>query len=195
MQLSPLDVAHRAALHAALGEPLRLAIVDDLAVSDRSPGELGERHGLSANLLAHHLDVLEAAGAIIRFESAGDRRRRYVRLITASFEWPVTSTMRSFSNRTPMRSANRPGWQRDGRRLLQRARAVGDPGGREHRHGQRGHRARRLVGGGGDALLGLEEPVLLAEPWVKSSCVEATRVPRPTMMPDGVASGVPLAYS
>ena len=60
MQLSPLDVAHRAALHAALGEPLRLAIVDDLAVSDRSPGELGERHGLSANLLAHHLDVLEA---------------------------------------------------------------------------------------------------------------------------------------
>ena len=44
------------------GLVLTLAIVDDLAVSDRSPGELGERHGLSANLLAHHLDVLEAAG-------------------------------------------------------------------------------------------------------------------------------------
>jgi protein-tyrosine-phosphatase len=87
VQLSPLDVAHRAALHAALGEPLRLAIVDDLAVSDRSPSELGERHGLTANLLAHHLDVLEAAGAIIRFESSGDRRRRYVRLVTDSLEW------------------------------------------------------------------------------------------------------------
>lgn len=87
MQVSPLDVVHRAGLHAALGEPVRLAIVDDLAVSDRSPGELGHRHGLSANLLAHHLDVLEAAGAVIRFESSGDRRRRYVRLVTASFDW------------------------------------------------------------------------------------------------------------
>ena len=68
-------------MHAALGEPARLAIVDDLAVSDRSPKELGERHGLPTNLLAHHLDVLEAAGLIARFGSAGDRRRKYVRAI------------------------------------------------------------------------------------------------------------------
>jgi protein-tyrosine-phosphatase len=66
-------------MHAALGEPVRLAIVDDLACSDRSPTELGERHGLATNLLAHHLDVLEGAGLIERFASAGDRRRRYVR--------------------------------------------------------------------------------------------------------------------
>lgn len=87
VQHSPLDVVHRAALHAALGEPVRLAIVDDLALSDRSPKELAERHGLPTPLLAHHLDVLEAAGAIIRFESAGDRRRRYVRIVTASLDW------------------------------------------------------------------------------------------------------------
>ena len=31
--------------------------------------------------------MLEAAGAIIRFESAGDRRRRYVRIVTASLDW------------------------------------------------------------------------------------------------------------
>lgn len=68
-------------MHAALGEPVRLAIVDDLALSDRSPKELGERHGLPTNLLAHHLDVLEAAGLIVRFGSAGDRRRKYVRLV------------------------------------------------------------------------------------------------------------------
>jgi len=67
-------------MHAALGDPVRLAIVEELALSDRSPKELGERYGLATNLLAHHLDVLEVAGLIQRFVSAGDRRRRYVRV-------------------------------------------------------------------------------------------------------------------
>jgi len=75
------SLERRASMYAALGEPARLQIVDDLAVSDRSPKELGERHGLPTNLLAHHLDVLEAAGLIVRFGSAGDRRRKYVRLV------------------------------------------------------------------------------------------------------------------
>lgn len=74
------DVAERARVHAALGEPARLAIVEDLVVSDRSPTELAARHGLAGNLLAHHLDVLEDAALIERFVSSGDRRRRYVRL-------------------------------------------------------------------------------------------------------------------
>jgi protein-tyrosine-phosphatase len=77
------SVARRAAVHAALGEPVRLAIVEDLAVSDRSPKELSERFSVPANLLAHHLDVLEDVGLIERFVSAGDRRRRYVRLLRA----------------------------------------------------------------------------------------------------------------
>lgn len=75
------DLVRRATMHAALGEPARLAIVDDLTTSDRSPGELGRRHGLPTNLLAHHLDVLEGAGLIVRFASSGDRRRKYVRLV------------------------------------------------------------------------------------------------------------------
>jgi len=74
-------LAERAALHAALGEPVRLAIVDDLATSDRSPKELADRLSVPTNLLAHHLDVLEDVGLIERFVSAGDRRRRYVRLV------------------------------------------------------------------------------------------------------------------
>jgi protein-tyrosine-phosphatase len=77
------SVTERAAVHAALGEPVRLAIVDDLAVSDRSPKELAARFSLPSNLLAHHLDVLEEVGLIERFVSAGDRRRRYVRLVRA----------------------------------------------------------------------------------------------------------------
>lgn len=68
-------------MHAALGEQLRLGIVDELFVSDRSPKELAAAFDVSSNLLAHHLDVLEDVGLIERFESAGDRRRRYVRLL------------------------------------------------------------------------------------------------------------------
>jgi protein-tyrosine-phosphatase len=55
-------------------------MVDELAVSDRSPTELGTRFDLPSNLLTHHLDVLADAGLIERITSTGDRRRRYVRL-------------------------------------------------------------------------------------------------------------------
>lgn len=74
-------VEHRATLHAALGDPVRLSIVDELMVSDRAPVELQALTGLESNLLAHHLDTLEEAGLIVRTHSSGDARRRYVRLI------------------------------------------------------------------------------------------------------------------
>lgn len=80
----------RSALHAALGEPARLAIVDELMVSDRSPGELVDRLSMPSNLLAHHLDVLQQAGVVTRSASAGDGRRRYVRLVRPS---PVGATV------------------------------------------------------------------------------------------------------
>ena len=75
-----VELVQRAAMHAALGEPIRLAIVDDLVATDRSPKELGQRLGLPTNLLAHHLDVLANAGLINRGISSGDQRRRYVQL-------------------------------------------------------------------------------------------------------------------
>ncbi|MBX3286181.1 MAG: helix-turn-helix domain-containing protein [Actinobacteria bacterium] len=75
----PLPI--RAARHAALGDPVRLAIVDELAASDRSPVELRHRFGLESNLLAHHLDVLESVGLVNRTRSSGDGRRRYVHLL------------------------------------------------------------------------------------------------------------------
>ncbi|HEY5981254.1 MAG TPA: helix-turn-helix domain-containing protein [Microlunatus sp.] len=70
----------RVALFAALGEPLRLAIVDRLVPGDVSPGELRTELGLATNLLAHHLGVLEQAGVIRRVRSEGDRRRSYLQL-------------------------------------------------------------------------------------------------------------------
>jgi protein-tyrosine-phosphatase/DNA-binding HxlR family transcriptional regulator len=75
------DVSRRAAVHAALGDPARVQMVDALALSDRSPGELGSLLRLPTNLLAHHLNVLERVGAVARTRSEHDRRRTYVRLV------------------------------------------------------------------------------------------------------------------
>lgn len=77
------ELARRARVHAALGEPARLAIADRLVPGDASPGELGAALGLATNLLAHHLRVLQDAGVIRRIQSEGDRRRTYVQLTLA----------------------------------------------------------------------------------------------------------------
>src|SRR2546423_2810714 len=75
-----IELAARARVHAARGEPARLAIVDALLLGDAAPGEIGTALGLPTNLLAHHLGVLADAGLIERSRSEGDRRRTYLRL-------------------------------------------------------------------------------------------------------------------
>lgn len=70
----------RAGVHRALGEPLRLAIVEALEFSDRTSGELRELTGAAWPLFRFHLHALEAAGLVECRTSEGDRRRRYVRL-------------------------------------------------------------------------------------------------------------------
>jgi protein-tyrosine-phosphatase/DNA-binding transcriptional ArsR family regulator len=75
------NLEQRARMHAALGEPVRLAIMDRLALGDLSPGELGKEFAVATNLLAHHLRVLEGAGLIRRVRSEGDGRRSYVQLV------------------------------------------------------------------------------------------------------------------
>jgi protein-tyrosine-phosphatase/DNA-binding transcriptional ArsR family regulator len=76
----------RAAVLAALGDPVRLAVVDALVLADCSPGELGERLGVPTNLMAHHVKVLEEAGLLERLRSEGDRRRSYLRLRPAALD-------------------------------------------------------------------------------------------------------------
>lgn len=76
----------RAERYAALGDEMRLAIVDELRRSDRSPVELRRLLGLESNLVAHHLDALERVGLVVRTPSSGDRRRRYVRLVPSAFD-------------------------------------------------------------------------------------------------------------
>lgn len=74
----------RVARHAALGDPVRLAVVDHLAGSDHSPHELQQLLDVPSNLLAHHLDVLESVNLVVRGRSSGDGRRRYVHLLPDS---------------------------------------------------------------------------------------------------------------
>lgn len=81
MPKNVLTLHDRAARHGALSDPTRLAIVDELLRSDRSPVELRRLVDIESNLLAHHLDTLEAVGMIQRSVSSGDGRRRYIRLV------------------------------------------------------------------------------------------------------------------
>ena len=80
------DLARRAAVHAALGDPARLLITDTLRAGDASPSELSALLGMPSNLLAHHLHVLEQAGVLTRQRSEGDRRRSYLRLIPGAVD-------------------------------------------------------------------------------------------------------------
>lgn len=74
------QLRRRARMHAALGEPVRLAMIERLLFTDASPGELGTAYGLATNLLAHHLKVLQTAGLVRRVRSEADARRAYVQL-------------------------------------------------------------------------------------------------------------------
>lgn len=92
-----LSLETRARVHAALGDPVRLAIADALAVGDASPGEIAAGLGLPSNLIAHHLNVLAEAGVAERTRSEADRRRTYVRLLPqalAALRTPALATPR-----------------------------------------------------------------------------------------------------
>lgn len=81
-----LDLQRRAAVHAALADTVRLRIVDALAIGDLAPSEIQAILGITSNLLAHHLGVLEQAGLVERSRSEADRRRTYVRLAASARE-------------------------------------------------------------------------------------------------------------
>jgi protein-tyrosine-phosphatase/DNA-binding transcriptional ArsR family regulator len=82
MNVEASNIERRARVHAALADPARLRIVDQLGVGDASPKELQALLGMPSNLVAHHLQVLERVGLIARHRSEADRRRSYLRLVT-----------------------------------------------------------------------------------------------------------------
>jgi protein-tyrosine-phosphatase/DNA-binding HxlR family transcriptional regulator len=83
------ELRERAAVHGALADPARLSIVDALTLGDLSPSELQLQLGMSSNLMAHHLKVLEQHGLLVRARSEADRRRTYLRLVPESLHGVV----------------------------------------------------------------------------------------------------------
>lgn len=93
VDLNP-DLQRRAAVFAALADPVRLSIVYHLLLADASPSELRATLHISSNLLAHHLGVLRKAGVVDDSRSEADARRSYLRLDQRAFETLVPSTQR-----------------------------------------------------------------------------------------------------
>ena len=85
MNIDP-EIQRRAQVLQALGDPVRLAVVEQLRLQDLSPDRLSAALDVPGNLLAHHLKVLESAGVIERTHSQHDRRRTYVRLLDDSLD-------------------------------------------------------------------------------------------------------------
>jgi ArsR family transcriptional regulator, arsenate/arsenite/antimonite-responsive transcriptional repressor / arsenate reductase (thioredoxin) len=75
------SIEQRAEAFAALGDPVRLRIVEQLALRDGLPSDLAHQLGIGSNLLAHHLNVLVETGLVRRLRSEGDRRRTYLQLV------------------------------------------------------------------------------------------------------------------
>jgi ArsR family transcriptional regulator len=67
------SVEARAAIFAALSDPLRLRVLDALAAETRCVCELQETVAVAPNLLSYHLKVLRDAGLV-----EGSRRGRWV---------------------------------------------------------------------------------------------------------------------
>lgn len=87
----PKSRAERARVFAALGDPTRLGIMELVSLQDLSPDALAAELGISGNLLAHHLRVLQQVGLIRRAHSQHDRRRWYVQ--SAMQDWPALAPL------------------------------------------------------------------------------------------------------
>lgn len=86
MNVESMGLAERVARHSALADDLRLRIVDRLALGDVAPVELQAQLGVSSSLLAHHVNLLRAAGLVTRHRSEADKRRVYL-------DWPRAGSM------------------------------------------------------------------------------------------------------
>jgi ArsR family transcriptional regulator len=59
-----MDLETRAAVLGAIGDPIRLRILDELTPGARCVCELQESIGIAPNLLSYHLRVLREAGLV-----------------------------------------------------------------------------------------------------------------------------------
>lgn len=83
-------LVERAAVYAALGDPVRLRIVDILSLGDASPSELMSVLDIPSNLLAHHLKALRECGLVTSRRSQGDGRKQYLTLNNDALDTATT---------------------------------------------------------------------------------------------------------
>jgi DNA-binding transcriptional ArsR family regulator/catechol 2,3-dioxygenase-like lactoylglutathione lyase family enzyme len=62
----PLESAHCAEMLKAIGDPLRLRIIDALRTGSKNVGDLAELLGTEVATVSHHLGILHAAGLLDR---------------------------------------------------------------------------------------------------------------------------------
>lgn len=74
------DPAGLAGLLQALGDPVRLRVVESLSRSPRRAGELAATAGVAAPAMSKHLRVLLSAGVVVDERDARDARVRVFRL-------------------------------------------------------------------------------------------------------------------
>lgn len=91
MNIESITLTGRVARYAALADPVRLRIIDLLTMGDVAPVELQGELGISSSLLAHHLNLLEREGMLVRTRSEADRRRTYLHLAPGAFEGLIPS--------------------------------------------------------------------------------------------------------
>lgn len=196
-----LPLLRRARMHAALADPQRLAMVEELLLGDRSPAWFSHHWGAASNLIAHHTGVLVEAGLVQRRHSESDRRRRYLHLTEAGQRLAgppqITGAERVVfvcthnSARSQFAEAL---WR--GRSAIPAASGGTDPAARVH------PLARRVAGRHGVDLLGAVPKRLATEALqgavVVTVCDHAdglTRVPhRHWSVPDPVADGGEAAF-
>lgn len=144
------SIEERANVHAALADPIRVALVDELALSDRTPTELGRVLEIPSNLMAHHLRILERRGIVERRRSFGDGRRTYVHLLmnppngpTVGFTFPTDSVVFVCTRNSARSQLAAAMWNRSTRAV--RAESAGThPNGRVHPQAIRVGRQRGL---------------------------------------------------
>ena len=87
-KLTGKDVSAHPAFFAALGDPIRLAIVQAIRDRERRVGEIAALFSISRPAISKHIRILKAAGVLAERQSG---RNRFLRLapeaVAAGGEW------------------------------------------------------------------------------------------------------------
>jgi ArsR family transcriptional regulator len=103
------DLEALAAKLKVLADPNRLCILDALLDGERCNCELGGALGLPANLVSHHLRVLERAGFVLARRDPADARWIHYRAISGALDQFAAAVQSQLGLRRRRMPSRRPG--------------------------------------------------------------------------------------